>query len=191
MSSVSMDRTTEMSHAAQQTLLFAETAPRRCAPAMCSANTLRAISLWQPWASAMASGAKQIETRSWPTWYRGELVICAAKRKPTLAECGDADTLKAAMSLPYGAALCVVWLYDCRGVEWVTQNMKLSEAERDLGDYTPGIGRYGWLTRNCRKLRKPVPIIGRQGLWKLDLETTMLIGANLPNAPDQRPEKQL
>lgn len=43
--------------------------------------TVAALSLWQPWASLMATGAKTIETRSWATAYRGPLLICAAKRK--------------------------------------------------------------------------------------------------------------
>jgi hypothetical protein len=42
--------------------------------------TMKAISLWQPWASLIAIGAKQYETRSWSTPYRGPLVIHAAKR---------------------------------------------------------------------------------------------------------------
>ncbi len=41
---------------------------------------MKAISIWQPWASLIAIGAKQIETRSWATGYRGLLVIHAAKR---------------------------------------------------------------------------------------------------------------
>lgn len=40
---------------------------------------VRAISLWQPWASLIVTGAKTYETRSWSTSYRGPLVICAAK----------------------------------------------------------------------------------------------------------------
>lgn len=40
---------------------------------------MRAISLWQPWASAIALGSKRIETRSWSTSYRGPLAIHAAK----------------------------------------------------------------------------------------------------------------
>lgn len=46
---------------------------------------MKAISLWQPWASAIAVGAKRYETRSWPavaggTLYSGWLAICASKR---------------------------------------------------------------------------------------------------------------
>ncbi|MEL6614044.1 MAG: hypothetical protein AAFQ53_18260 [Bacteroidota bacterium] len=43
-------------------------------------KTILALSLWQPWASLMASGHKSIETRSWYTHHRGLVAICAAKR---------------------------------------------------------------------------------------------------------------
>lgn len=42
---------------------------------------IKAISLWEPWASLIATGAKTVETRSWHTKYRGELLICAAKKR--------------------------------------------------------------------------------------------------------------
>jgi hypothetical protein len=41
---------------------------------------IKAISLWQPWASLMAAGVKLHETRHWWTSYRGPLAIHAAKR---------------------------------------------------------------------------------------------------------------
>lgn len=44
---------------------------------------VRALSLWQPWASLVAVGAKTIETRRHRTHYRGRLLIHAAKRIPT------------------------------------------------------------------------------------------------------------
>src|SRR5258708_5270609 len=45
-------------------------------------RVVKALTLWQPWASLIAVGAKTIETRSWSTSYRGPLAIHAAKRKP-------------------------------------------------------------------------------------------------------------
>ena len=41
---------------------------------------MKAITLWQPWASLLACGAKKYETRSWTTKYRGEIAIHAAKK---------------------------------------------------------------------------------------------------------------
>ncbi len=41
---------------------------------------MKLITLWEPWATLMAIGAKKIETRHWSTHYRGWLAIHAAKR---------------------------------------------------------------------------------------------------------------
>lgn len=50
---------------------------------------MRAISIWQPWASALVADRtvlgsairpKQYETRGWSTNHRGPLVICASKK---------------------------------------------------------------------------------------------------------------
>jgi len=43
---------------------------------------MKAITLWQPWASLLATEAKQYETRSWATKYRGLIAIHAAKKNP-------------------------------------------------------------------------------------------------------------
>lgn len=43
---------------------------------------MKALTLWQPWASLVACGAKRWETRSWRTAYRGPLIIHASQRKP-------------------------------------------------------------------------------------------------------------
>ena len=125
---------------------------------------MKAISLWQPWASAMARGDKRNETRSWAISHRGDLLICSAKRRPTRDETGS-ENFDAAMALPYGFALCVVEVFDCRGVEWVAGRPEFTQLERELGDYTPGIGRYAWLTRNLRTFTRPFPVRGAQGLF--------------------------
>ena len=41
---------------------------------------MKALTIWQPWASLIAGGAKQYETRSWATQYRGPIAIHAAAR---------------------------------------------------------------------------------------------------------------
>lgn len=88
---------------------------------------MKAISLWQPWASAIALGAKRIETRHWSTRYRGPLAIHAAKRvnKNELIYyaccwnwCGamrrDFGTGPMWETLPFGAIVATCDLTDCR-----------------------------------------------------------------------------
>lgn len=43
---------------------------------------MKALTIWQPWASLIACGAKQYETRSWATQYRGPIAIHAAAKDP-------------------------------------------------------------------------------------------------------------
>lgn len=50
---------------------------------------MKALTLWQPWASLVALGVKTIETRSWSTSYRGPLAIHAAKKRPIEVSCQD------------------------------------------------------------------------------------------------------
>jgi hypothetical protein len=40
---------------------------------------MKALTILEPWASIIACGAKQIETRSWSTKYRGSIAIHAGK----------------------------------------------------------------------------------------------------------------
>jgi hypothetical protein len=61
---------------------------------------MRALTLTQPFATLVASGAKRIETRSWKTSYRGPLAIHAAKGFPKAARevCGH-DPFRTALEL--------------------------------------------------------------------------------------------
>lgn len=149
---------------------------------------VKCLSLWQPWATLMALGAKTVETRSWSTTYRGLLAIHAAKMWSTelhaiacgevfwRALCGDTGVLGAANGLvnlpneltkygggclPFGAVVAVVDLDDCRDVG----HLNPGKVEREFGDYSPG--RFGWVTSNPRMLRRPVALNGRQGLFGL------------------------
>ena len=47
---------------------------------------MKAIVIRQPWAWLIVNGYKDIENRSWPTKYRGPLLIQASQRRPTKAE---------------------------------------------------------------------------------------------------------
>jgi activating signal cointegrator 1 len=131
---------------------------------------LLAISLWEPWASAMALGLKENETRDWPTHYRGPLVICAAKRKMTRDDLDTYDALvkpEEAYTIPYGCAVCVIEVYDCiptRLYHGATP-LPISQLESALGNYTTG--RFAWRTRNLRRLATPIPVAGKQGFFHL------------------------
>jgi hypothetical protein len=147
---------------------------------------MKALSLWQPWASLIAVGAKKYETRSWGTSYRGPLLICAAKRKVwvelnyylcrwdfvgglaplkglPLDLKGETWVHLAPDDLPFGKAVAIVDLVDCLK----TENLTLGEyfPERTFGDFTPG--RFAWKLENVRRFKDPFPVNGRQGLFEV------------------------
>jgi len=133
-------------------------------------QTLPALTLWQPWGSMVALGVKWVETRSWPTNYRGWLVIHAAKRF-TLEEREICliwpfdEALKAAgvsmlADLPLGAGLCVARLDAVTPTEAC---VALDKVERSLGNYQPG--RYGWVFGEIRSFDEPIPARGYQQMW--------------------------
>jgi hypothetical protein len=64
---------------------------------------MRILSVTQPWASKIAKGEKKIEYRTWPTNYRGPVLICASASAKG-AEAGD----------PLGCTICIVELTDCK-----------------------------------------------------------------------------
>lgn len=133
---------------------------------------MKALSLWQPWATLMAAGLKTIETRHWPTRYRGPLAIHAAKRRMSIEErelVQDWRNVRFLQwtwppaDLPYGAIIAVVELVDC--ISSSKALIGLPAAEIAFGDYS--MGRWAWITRNLRVINPPIPYRGRQGLFEV------------------------
>lgn len=125
---------------------------------------MKAISLWQPWASAIALGLKRIETRSWSTSYRGPLAIHAAKRwQSDQREFAAAEAAldRLPNRLPLGAIVATAELVDVKRSEEL--ETEVSAVERLYGDYSPG--RFGWVLDNIKPLDEPVPFKGSQGFF--------------------------
>jgi len=129
-------------------------------------NVMKAISLWQPWASLMAHGRKTIETRSWKTSYRGPLLIHAAQRPMEMihseAVCDFDDLGVNLTELPYGCLVCQVDLVDVKLIlnGWVGR-------ETSHSNFTSG--RWAWITENL-EIFEPIPYKGRQGLFNVPEE---------------------
>jgi len=141
-------------------------------------TTMKAISLWQPWASAIALGIKTVETRSWQTWYAGPIAIHAAqKRSPelhrTFEELLEIDEIRFAFedgleldynSLPFGEVIATARLTDCVPAHRITN---LSDAEVALGDFSQG--RFGWMLTDIKRLEITIPARGFQRLFNVEI----------------------
>jgi activating signal cointegrator 1 len=140
---------------------------------------VKALSLTQPWATAIELGWKRWETRSWRTFYRGEIAIHAAKGFP-----GDAKDFARGYDLdpahlPLGKIILVCNLTDCRTTESLIG--ELSEEEEEWGDYSPK--RFAFKLENVRLLREPVYHRGALGLWHVAWDETNNILRQLKEKP--------
>lgn len=131
---------------------------------------MKALTLWQPWATLIAIGAKTYETRSWRVDYEGPLLIHAAKSTDGLHMAHQhpfIETLAAAGyktigDLPKGAFVCRVWLHGCYRTETVRGS--ISEREFRFGNYSDG--RWAWKLTLEEMFDPPAPARGMQGLWE-------------------------
>lgn len=110
---------------------------------------IKAISLHQPFASMIASGAKTIETRTWYTSYRGDLLIVSTKK----------PVIKPVAEYPTGKALCIVKLVGCR-------RMTIKDEAAACCQFYPGA--YAWLLDNIRTV-PPIAVRGSQGFYNVAL----------------------
>lgn len=132
---------------------------------------MRAITLWQPWATLVAVGAKRFETRSWSTRYRGPLAIHAAKRKPEFGSLEfrnlvtrSLDDLGFTSDLPLGVVVATCELIDAFPVEEMWLELKDLPLEDAFGDWSAG--RFAWYLTNIKMLEVPIPARGSQGFWE-------------------------
>lgn len=134
---------------------------------------MKALTIWQPYASLLVMGLKEFETRGWETKYRGPLLITAAKRNDNprkddidrvvriLREYGmdrQAEELFESCGGSFGCAVGVVKLTSCRAMMDGG-----SDLENAVGYF--GEGRFGWKCDEPRVFDSPVPVVGKQGLW--------------------------
>jgi len=146
---------------------------------------MKAITVWQPWATLIALRLKGFETRGRRTYHHGPLAIHAGLKvdreacerepiKSVLAEHGyTAD------NLPTGAVVATTELRECflvkrdylGGVVILESDSRkthfsTTDNEFQFGDFTPG--RYAWEMADVKMLPKPLLAKGQQGIWNWD-----------------------
>jgi len=139
---------------------------------------MKAISLWQPWASLWLTDRKVHETRHWSTPHRGWLAVHATKHfeKDFSTWAAMQDILDDefgghwAMDLPTSAIIGAVDLIACE------QMPAAKPAHAD--DFQCGnweAGRFAWRRAAIVKLNQPIPYRGRQSMFTLPDEVTRMI----------------
>lgn len=156
---------------------------------------MKTLSILQPWASLVAHGHKKIETRSWNTKYRGELLIHASekftKKQKSLSH--EFSKLTKDSGLIYhtnfGAIIGKVNLVhvvessycfsgnefeiedfskDSIGNRYPVRKWEITDQELAFGDYSPN--RFGWLLSDPVLFDVPIPCKGKLGIWNFDVD---------------------
>lgn len=134
---------------------------------------MKALTLTQPWATAVILGNKRIETRSWRTNYRGRIAIHAAKGFPKLAK--DFAQLERTLgrcptNLPFGMIIGLATITGMEKTEDIVSS--ISALERHYGDFS--FGRWAWILSDVEPLDNPVPAVGRLQLWEWEESTDQM-----------------
>jgi hypothetical protein len=152
-------------------------------------ETYPAITLWQPWASLIAGGAKPYEFRSWPAPQRlvgrrvavhagvRRMPICEVRELRCRCERGDRSTgLRNELALqmldlmmqepecvPYGSVLCLATLgRPIRDADLAAKLGLPSVNDSDRDEHS----NWGWPLTDIEILRPFVPARGAQGWWR-------------------------
>lgn len=141
---------------------------------------MRALSVQQPWAWAIAEGHKLVENRTWKpaddSAKPGERIAIHASAK----EDGDFDRLYRDLLDVHGGPLPPGIVVPTRGElafgavvataklrSFVAVPDKLEEAQRAWFS-----GPWGWVLEDVRRLSIPFPVKGALGLWHLSADAT-------------------
>lgn len=133
---------------------------------------MKALPLWQPWASLVALGAKRVETRGYPPARLGlhtgqRIAIHATKTQHELRFCDQPffrDHVPDPEALPLGAIICTCTLTRASQItaETAAELARINPQEHAFGDYTPG--RWAWVLADAERIA-PVPFKGSQGTF--------------------------
>lgn len=135
---------------------------------------MKAITVRQPYAWAIARGHKPIENRTWTTPYRGPLAIHAAMRwdddgggallfcRDHIRAQGGTYPRNLASDAPYSDRGCVVAVVDLVGI----CSRSMDGEPCDCGPWAM-VGQAHWHLRNPQLHHVP-SVRGRLGLWEWD-----------------------
>lgn len=145
---------------------------------------MKAITIKQPWATLIALGLKEFETRSWATKHRGPIAIHAGKsidkeafNEPTIYSALVKTGIESLIDLPTGAVIAIANLTECHKITSDYYSMYEQESagtdkghliEDDewwFGNYEEG--RYAWQLSDVQAI-EPVLAKGQLSLWNWD-----------------------
>lgn len=121
----------------------------------------------QPWATLLVMGIKKIETRTWTTSFRGELLIHASKSKAGrlfVETPAVSQYINNFHSLPLGGIIGQATLRDIIRIHHENTGDDVILEENAFGDRQQV--KYHWLFEDAVLFDEPIPATGKLGLWE-------------------------
>ena len=121
-------------------------------------KSIPALSIQNPWATLIVNGHKTIETRTWPTRFRGDFLICVSKKIqiPVMKQCVEEGLINEGVCRAQaGHAIGIAELFDCRRMKPGDGRFALCDVDTD---------RYAFCLRNVRLIAM-FPVSGRLGFF--------------------------
>lgn len=110
---------------------------------------MKALSIKQPWATYIINGDKSIETRTWSTNYRGDILICSSAKPNNLGP-----------EFPSGIIMGIAELYHISDMTKEDEDLALCDIYKNAKS---------WHLRNIRPFKEYIPIRGKLGLFDVDI----------------------
>ena len=128
---------------------------------------MKCLSVRQPFANMLAYGEKIIELRTRKTKFRGKFLIHASKKIDREA-CNRLGIDK--VNLIKGAIIGSAYLFDVKEYENYEEFNKDKQKHHSkcFGKY-----KYGFLVKDARKCRNPIPYNDKQNFFKVDDPTIL------------------
>ena len=129
---------------------------------------MKCLSVSQPFADLIVSGKKSIELRNWNTNFRGDFLIHA----PLKIRVEDSKRLKIGKKFVTGAIIGKAQLYDVKkynSLKEIKMDQKHHHATKDLKNK-----RYGFILKNAKSFRIPIPWKGHLGFFEVKLPKTVV-----------------
>jgi hypothetical protein len=155
---------------------------------------MRALTIRQPWAWAIAYGGKNVENRSWraPHWCKSIAIHAGARSgwdtdgetSPLIRREWDAATGHIVLDrktefMPFSAIIAVARITGC--------HPDIQCASRPNGPFCSPWARpdqWHWTLANVQPLPDPVPCTGRLNLWRLPAEVEAAVRRQLVDTRD-------
>ena len=124
---------------------------------------MKCLSISQPFADLIISGKKTIELRNWNTNFRGEFLIHA----PIKIRKEDCARLKIKHKIITGAIVGKVTIFDVK--KYNSSKEVIKDGKFHLASKNFNNKKYGFILKNPRAFRIPIPWKGQLGFFNVDL----------------------